>query len=83
MLKEILDGLMATDENNTVVVVFVGGCTRAEIATLKALGRHLNRKFFIVTTGQVTGLSIINAARVRWANEAEAPGPGNVGLAGA
>jgi len=48
------------EQSTTTVVFFLGGCTYAEIAALRWVGRqNRGRNFLIATTGIVSGASII------------------------
>jgi len=50
------------EQTTTTAVLFLGGCTYSEIAALRWVSRqNKGRKFLIVTTGIVSGNSIINS----------------------
>jgi len=55
--------LSGTGGRKTVVVMFLGGITRTEIAALRFLGRaEGGRKILICTTGVVSGNTMMEAA---------------------
>lgn len=72
-IKDVQMGLCGV-----TLVVFVGGCTRGEIAALGLVGKRLKRRILIATTAQISGITLIDAARVRW--EDDHVGAGNVFL---
>lgn len=52
----------AKEKSTTTVVFFLGGCTYTEIAALRWVGRqNKGRKFLIVTTGIISGTSIVDS----------------------
>ena len=53
----------------THLVVFVGGCTWSEIAAVRALTTP-KRRFVILTTGLITGRSLIGGLKMGWEVEA-------------
>lgn len=65
--RQILNGSGTVDSGKTVVIFFLGGITRAEIAALRFVAKQMKeegkgRKLLICTTGILTGDRIIKAA---------------------
>lgn len=48
------------------LVVFLGGCTRAEIASIRALGQRHGKRYVILTTGIVTGSTMVSSFDMGW-----------------
>ncbi|KAI8912722.1 Sec1-like protein, partial [Gorgonomyces haynaldii] len=48
------------DQTPSTLVVFIGGCTLAEISALRTLGTLSGRKYCILTTGITSGNKLIN-----------------------
>ncbi|KAI8902260.1 Sec1-like protein [Globomyces pollinis-pini] len=46
------------------LVVFIGGCTTAEISALRVLSNTTHRKFIILTTSVITGNRLINSLAI-------------------
>lgn len=65
--KQMLNGSSSGDVGKTVIIFFLGGISRAEIAALRFLGGQLRdegrgRKLVICTTGILSGEKMMNAA---------------------
>lgn len=65
--RQILSGGGVGDGGKTVVVFFLGGICRAEVAALRFVARQLKeegpgRKLLMCTTGVITGDSMVSAA---------------------
>ena len=52
---------------SVTVVVFLGGCTRAEISALQTLSKRLKQSIYIVTTAQISGRGLIETMRLQFA----------------
>ncbi|KAI9342920.1 Sec1-like protein [Obelidium mucronatum] len=48
-------------EKKTTIVLFLGGCTSAEISALRFLSKGRGRKFIAMTTSIITGTRLINS----------------------
>eukprot|EP00873_Tetraselmis_striata_P024411 jgi/Tetstr1/444675/TSEL_032523.t1 len=54
-------GGTAAGQQRTVLVVFIGGVTFAEVAALRFLGRQRNVRFVVLTTKVITGDSLLQS----------------------
>jgi hypothetical protein len=64
--RQILNGSGHSDSNKTVVVFFLGGICRAEVAAMRFVARKLvetgGKKLLICTTGIIKGDGVVGAA---------------------
>jgi len=51
------------DSRAPVLVLFVGGCTQAEVSAVRAVSRETGRRHVVLTTGMVSGPSVIDIFR--------------------
>lgn len=51
------------------LVVFIGGCTRAEIAAIRTLGKRHGKRYHILTTTITSGDTFLEALDVEWLQE--------------
>jgi hypothetical protein len=66
----------ARRETKRVIVAFIGGCTRCEVAALRLLGKKAGISITVVTTSLLTGDTIIDLfADEEWGFEAAAADP--------
>ncbi|RKP34979.1 vacuolar sorting protein [Dimargaris cristalligena] len=57
----IIQSRLTAKDKPTTVIFFVGGCTFAEIAAIRFLARHNNRRFLIATTHIINGNSLLES----------------------
>jgi len=48
------------------LVVFVGGCTRAEIAAVRTLAKTHKKRYHILTTAVISGSTLLDSLDVTW-----------------
>ena len=61
MMRNQSSDANAEHTDSVTVVVFIGGCTWGEVSALRALGKQTNKRYLIVTSGIVTGGTLMDS----------------------